>query len=216
MLKTVLIHLSISPLLARIFYRKLQLYVLCEIGKKRMKEVDTLLRYIGFPIRARCKKEFTGIQRAFFAGMGYPTENGKRIGSICWNSPIGITVLLHDKECFGLGIELYGSVLAIRQMQGARGAKIPETLKDWPTLLIEACRNYAEDAKLKEVRVYKADQDLQFKNPFVILRDGQRRKEAVLEHQNRMRRRYDRAASDLGFEKRKRYYVWYPNKAQPN
>jgi len=158
---------------------------------------------IAFPIRVRCKR-FDGIHRAFFNDMGYPTDKDVvRVGSICWNSPIGITVLIDNRDCFGLGIELYSSILSIRQMQGVPGTKIPEELKDWPTLLVEACMDYASYSNLSEVRIFKADQDFGFENPDVNPAEGQSLANAKKTHQDRMRRRYDRTASDLGFEKRK-------------
>jgi hypothetical protein len=139
--------------------------------------------------------------------MGHAVdEHGKRVGGLCWNCPIAILVYLDDQPCYGLGVEFRGKALCIRQMQGVQGNPPLTDLRDWPELLVQACIRCAERAGLKEVRIYKADQDIGYYYPANDRKEGQTYEEFVKAHQDRMRRRYDRVAQKMKFKKQKKYY----------
>lgn len=197
---------------ARIFFRKLELRLLCNEASTRYDEIDRLGHIVGHAFNEQVPN-FTYVHMFILNNTGHATDEGERINSLCWDSPIALTVHIDELPCLGLGIELRGKVLSIRQMQGVRGAQPLANLKDWPTTLVRCCMAHAEAEGLDEVRVYKADQDLTYEAPY--LEEGLDSPEAIRKHQDRMRRRYDRTASDLGFEKKKRYYVWRVPTAQP-
>jgi hypothetical protein len=199
----------------RLFYRKLILRFLCRTAKRRIKEVERLGLSLGVAVRDRTPL-FSSVHMGLFNDMGYPSDaDGVKVGPICWNCPIGFTFYIAEQPYFGLGVELRRQVLCIRQMQGVPGAKPLRNLKDWPELLVFACTVYAQKHGLKEVRIYKADQDISFEYPFVETKNGQSQKDADDAHRSRMRHRYDGTARKLKFKKKKRYYVWEVPQPQP-
>ena len=195
-------------LYARIFHRKVQLQFLCWVAKRRFQEIEDLMYFVGFVFK-EITPRFSAIRLYLLNDMGYGTDShGQRVSSICWNAPIALTVYMDECPYLGLGIELRGKTLCIRQMQGVKGVKQLPELHGWPELLVRTCMNYAETHGLREVRVYKADQEIGFAFPQIEASEGQTKKEAIEAHQNRMRCRYDRTAQKLKFKKNKRYYVW--------
>jgi|GEM_PF-1799799 len=203
-----MVRAGLLGLYVRIFYRTVELRLLCRIAHKRIDEVKDFTNFVGLVFK-EVTPLFSSIRYMTLKGMGYATdEQGEIVAPLCWNAPIAIVVYLGELPYFGLGVELRGRVLSIRQMQGVRGAIPLQKLKGWPDLLVRTCMAYAEEKGFKEVRVYKADQELGFTHPEVEPQEGQSREEAVKAHQNRMRRRYDRTAQELKFEKKKRYYRW--------
>ena len=211
----VLIRAGLLGLYVRIFYRKAQLRLLCRIAHKRISEVEDLANFVGLVFK-EATPLFSAIRLIMLKDMGYATDTqGQRVVPLCWNAPIAIVVYMAELPYIGLGVELRGQSLCVRQMQGVRGAMPLRNLRDWPEILVKTCMAYAEDKGLKEVRVYKADQEIGFEHPEIDFQEDQNREEAIKAHQDRMRRRYDRTAQKLKFEKKKRYYMWkVPPKAQ--
>ena len=211
----VLIRAGLLGLYVRIFYRKAQLRLLCRIGHKRISEVEDLANFVGLVFK-EATPLFSAIRLIMLKDMGYATDTqGQRVVPLCWNAPIAIVVYMAELPYIGLGVELRGQSLCVRQMQGVRGAMPLRNLRDWPEILVKTCMAYAEDKGLKEVRVYKADQEIGFEHHEIDFQEDQNREEAIKAHQDRMRRRYDRTAQKLKFEKKKRYYMWkVPPKAQ--
>ena len=212
----VLVRAGLLRLYARIFYRKVQLRLLCRIAHKRIGEVESLANFVGLVFKEGTPL-FSAVHWITLKNMGYATNaDGQRIVPLCWNAPIAIVVYLEELPCLGLGVEFRGRALCIRQMQGVRGAMLLRNVRDWPELLVKTCMAYAEENGLKEVRVYKADQEFGFEHPEIEPEGEQQRTEVIKAHQDRMRRRYDRTAQKLKFKKKKRYYVWkVPPQAQP-
>lgn len=193
---------------ARIHYRKLEVFLLYPRTNRHAKQhIKILLVLIHQAMKERASL-FSGIHWATVKGIGHLTRADGSYSELCWSAPLCITVYLADRPYFGLGLELRGKALCVRQLQGVKDAIPTEKLRAWPTLLVSACMAYAMKVGLKEVRVYKADQDLNFDYPLLELREGETRQQAKSRHQDRMRRRYDRTAQELKFKKKKRYYVW--------
>lgn len=199
-----------------IYHRRLEVYLLYYWAVlTRSRDIELLMGTIGKAVYGRTPF-FSGVYYATMKGIGYPTDRDGQRGPICWAVPVSFIVHINELPYFGLGIEFRGKSLCIRQMQGVGGAVPLCELKDWPELLAHACMLYAVQVKLKEVRIYKADQDLNFECPEIEPAPDrgegtslvERYIEAKKAHQQRMRRRYDRTASDLGFIKKKKFYVW--------
>ena len=202
--------------IASLFYRKVELRFLCKVANKRWEEVDLLTHMVGMAFRSKTPS-LTGVRCFTLNDMGHAVDaNGKQIDSLCWNVPIAITIYLDGNPYIGLGVELRGRALCIRQMQGVAGVRFPKAIQDWPELLVKACITHAESIGLSEVRIYKANQDFGFEYPTIELQEGQKWDDVVKAHQDRLRRRYDRVAQSLKFKKKKRYYVWeIPPETQP-
>jgi len=156
----VLIRAGLLGLYVRIFYRKAQLRLLCRIAHKRISEVEDLANFVGLVFK-EATPLFSAIRLIMLKDMGYATDTqGQRVVPLCWNAPIAIVVYMAELPYIGLGVELRGQSLCVRQMQGVRGAMPLRNLRDWPEILVKTCMAYAEDKGLKEVRVYKADQEI--------------------------------------------------------
>jgi hypothetical protein len=201
---------SLVLMFARLFYRKFQLRLLGREADKRIADVDALSLVVGRAFRRRTAL-VSGAQYCTLDDMGYDCDqDGNRVSGICWNAPIGITIYLSDKAHIGLGVELRGRVLSIRQMQGVYGQPIHKIVPDWPEVFVQACIQYALQTNLREVRIYKADQDFGYRYPVFEMPEGTNYTEVIAAHRNRLRRRYDRTAQKLKFTKKKKYYVWVP------
>jgi hypothetical protein len=144
----------------------------------------------------------------FRPGYGYAEVfEGRK--TLYWEAPLTVIVWTEAGPIIGLSLEVWGGVLRIRQLQGVVGMQTPESLRKWPRQMVQACIEFAEEtASYKEVRIYKADQSLFYKYPDLHLGKDEDADEALREHQQRMRRRYDGTARQLGFSERPRWYVW--------
>ena len=144
----------------------------------------------------------------FGPGYGYGESTEER-RAFYWEAPLAIAVWTNQGPTIGIGLEVRGRVLCVRQLQGVAGVQIPESLKKWPQLFVQTCIDFAERTRtFGEVRLYKADQSLYYKYPDIRVGEDESLAEAIRSHQKRMRRRYDGTARQLGFEKCSRWYVW--------
>lgn len=184
----------------RFWARLLRFRCLFHIASRRIEEVRVLQNYVGSAFMFR--PLFSGVYSGLIAKPGY---NREITGSICWEAPIVFAVFLNDKPAVGMGIELLGDTLSVRQLQGAHGTTIPEELRNWPKLFVEACVIFAQKSNLRCVRLYRADQAIFYSHPVFEKNDT---REAREETQQRMRRRYDGTARQLKFKMEKRWGVW--------
>ncbi len=186
---------------ARIFYRRAEYFYLCPVARRRNEDCEALAAYIGCLFKEKTKT-FTAISHGIYPKPGHGSlENFL----ICWEAPIAITVWLNDEPVLGLGVEFRGNILCIRQLQGATGVRLPRTLYLWPRIFIQGCFEFAADAGIKSVRLYRAHTSLAYEHPSVEPREGQTREEAKREVQKRMRKRYDDTATELGFTMKKHW-----------
>lgn len=131
-------------------------------------------------------------------------ESTEERKTLYWEAPLGIAIWAKEGPLVGMAVEFRGDALCIRQMQGVSGAKIPPELKMWPRMFVQACIECVrEEPTLREVRVYKADNSLCFLFP-----EGMTSNQAVLAHQQRMQRRYEGTARQMGFTKKEKWYSW--------
>jgi len=190
-----------------IFCRKAQIYVLYRIANKRYEQVRSLAAHVYMHFEAKTPL-LSGVHSALFKNMGHAVQEDGSRGPICWAAPIAITVFLMDLPFFALGVEFRGGTLCIRQLQGVKGVPLSRNLQDWPEVLVKSCMSFAAIHRFREVRVYKANQDINFTFPVLTPAPDQSKESAVRAHQDRMRRRYDRTAEKLKFKKKKKYWVW--------
>jgi len=176
---------------------------------ERVDDLNLLTNFIGHAFKQRTAL-FSAVQWASYKTAGYNfAQNHLGNVAICWEASVGILVYLADRPALGMGIDFHGDQLHIRQLQGVGELPLNKSLQKWPKLFVASCVAYAEAyERIREVRVYKADQLPFYEGPIFDLRRGQTYAEERQKLQHRLRRRYDGTARQLGFKKEKEYYVW--------
>ncbi|MDB5264484.1 MAG: hypothetical protein JWN64_55 [Parcubacteria group bacterium] len=138
-------------------------------------------------------------------GRGYSeVEDAK----IYWEAPLAFTIWSDKGPLFALAVEFWNDTLCIRQLQGVGGASIPEDLRHWPNMFVEACCLFARKANFKRVRLYRANQSLFYAYPDVSKVPLEKQIEEVSAIRKRMTRRYDYTAEQAGFVMMPRWGEW--------
>lgn len=192
--------------IAGLLWRNIECEYLVRVANRRNKYIERLMFCIGH--------EFMSIEpRASTIGYhtqprpGYAVnESNERTSEICWEAPVCITVYCEGKPLVGMAVEFRGPVLCIRQLQGAPGVKVPETLRKWPALFVHGAKNFLYNTEeIVSLRLYNADQRPSYEYPI-----RNTLSEVDLEEYRRnLRRRYDGTARQQGFKKkRKRFWEW--------
>lgn len=195
------------PALVVFSIQRLKFYVLSRIAHQHIDRMTSLAICVSAPFSS-ASSLFSGVRWVIVPGMGYGISPDGTRDPICWEAPTCLSILLAGEQVFGLGVELRGAVLSVRQLQGVRGRSYPHNLKKWPQMLVLGCIKFAELEGFKEVRVYKADQGMFYEYPEIEAADQKEWQEKVAEHQRRMRRRYDGTARQLKFEEMEKYWRW--------
>ncbi|HVX90722.1 MAG TPA: hypothetical protein VHC20_03750 [Candidatus Paceibacterota bacterium] len=199
------IILNLLADMARGFYRKREVaYLRGKITSRHEAWIGELLNDIGWKIKDT-SPSFSAIRQSYCRSVGYGDldigANGQR--AFCSEAPIIFSVYLGGFPAFMLGGEFRGDVFCIRQLQGALGVAIPPELKHWPRLLVEACMESAEQYGIPEIRLYRAHQTLFYRMPVF---EGP--PQAISAYRQRMRRRYDGTARQLGFTMKRDWGEW--------
>tara|TARA_B100000508_G_scaffold60333_1_gene47065 strand:+ start:115330 stop:115953 length:624 start_codon:yes stop_codon:yes gene_type:complete len=193
------------PLRVGIIWRNFQCWRFGKVARKQEDRIYELSKHVLNSFISE-DKTINYIEYHSQLSLGYPTkENGERFSEICWEAPICFTIFHNDKPLVGMGLEFRGSALCIWQLQGVRGAKVPETIRKWPALFVEGAKKFASETKeIRSVRVYAADQRISYRFP-----EGDLSEADMCRHQRNLRRRYDGTARQQGFKKvSKRYWEW--------
>lgn len=218
-LGAVLGHLAASAALTdaliRIGRRYVEFFFLYPIASRRLAEINSLTKCVGQTFRKRTDR-FSAVSWSTQKAPGFAVANGKR-HPVCWESPVGITIYLAGKPALAMGVELHGSTLCVRQLQGIAGTKLGKNLQDWPKLFVQACTEFALASGIKRVRIYRADKSLFYRFPAnIVKRNGETMQEALQAYRQRMRRRYDGTARQLHFVMKRSYGEWTnPDCARP-
>ncbi len=219
-LGTVLGHLvasaRLTDALVRIGRRYVEFFFLYPIVNKRLGEINSLAMFAGKVFGERTRT-FSAVSWSTQKAPGFAVKaNGYR-DPMCWETPAGIIIHLAGKPALAMGVELHGSTLCVRQLQGVAGIRLNKNLQDWPKLFILACVEFAQVFGIKRVRIYRANQGLFYHFPAnIVKRDGETLCEALQAYRQRMRRRYDGTARQLHFNMKRRYGEWTnPNHARP-
>ena len=202
--------ISISRVLWLIGKRRIEYRILFSIATARILEVEVLARMIGAQF-GTVHNLCNGVGWVTALKPGHVLSKEGKASSICWEAPVGITIYHGTLELFGLGVELRGKALCIRQLQGVQGTIVPKELHRWPQLFAKTCQDFARKVRtIEEVRIYCADQSLFYDYPNIDCDDDAKWPQILKEHQQRMRRRYDGTARTLGFKQtHSRYYSWH-------
>jgi hypothetical protein len=190
--------------LLKILWRNLECKYLVRVANNRQESLQLLLDCVGYEF-ADVEPTITSVGFHTQSGPGYCTDGDVRTSEICWEAPVCITVYVEEKPLIGMAVEFRGPTLCIRQLQGAPGARIPESLRKWPALFVKAGKNFLfNTAGISSLRIYSADQRPSYDYPFPSLS-----KEEMVTHQQHLRRRYDGTARQQGFKKMNaKYWAW--------
>ncbi|MDE2071133.1 MAG: hypothetical protein KGI70_00125 [Patescibacteria group bacterium] len=194
---------------AEVLRLRARFYIMSRLTSRRSDEVEALACLVG-----QCFHEEiggpVGVRWAIMGRSGYETSvAGVITHPICWEAPAGITVFVGKPQTpiCGLGVELLGNVLSIRQMQGVFGIQTRGGISQWPKFLVYGCMEFAHRHRFV-LRLYGADQGMFYYRPDIQTKNIVAYKRERDEHRRRMRRRYDGTARQLGFVKKKRYWEW--------
>lgn len=128
---------------------------------------------------------------------------------ICWEAPLGITFWSDEGPVFAAAFELHWSGFYIRQLQGVSGVVIPEDLRDWPRRLVSECLSFSRRAGMAEMRLCRAHTSLFYRFPYFGTAGGDEAYEVqAAKHRQRMRRRYDGTARQLGLCFVGKWAIW--------
>ncbi len=95
---------------------------------------------------------------------------------------------------------LVKGTICIVQIQGIAGTDAPKELRAWPRIFIEACRTFARQESLREVRIAKAETLNSYRDPHLspyLLPEA--RAHALQRIRRNMKLLYDTNALELGF-----------------
>jgi|SRR5581483_10102830 len=130
-----------------------------------------------------------------------------------WDAPITVSIFRkrRGKERQALCMSLYvrAAVLNIAQLQGTLGTDVPEELRPWPKIFIEACKKFVFREGLRELRVPKAGALASYRYPYGRLETlTQDQQKAVPRIRRNMELLYDRNALDLGLVPNGDWFTW--------
>jgi hypothetical protein len=130
-----------------------------------------------------------------------------------WDAPITVSVFRkkRGKQRLALCFSMYliGKALHIKQIQGVSGTDVPSELRGWPKMFIEACRIFAQQEGLNEVRMPRADSLYSYHTPGLnseLLPDSRNR--ALAQIRGNMELLYDANALELGFVPDGVWFKW--------
>src|SRR5262249_29962335 len=115
------------------------------------------------------------------------------------------------KERPALCMSLYirSGVLYVAQLQGVAGTDVPAELRPWAKMFIEACKEFACQQGLREVRVPKASTLDSFRFPFARAKTlTEDLKQAVRRIRRDMELLYDRNALQAGLVPDGDWFKW--------
>jgi hypothetical protein len=138
-------------------------------------------------------------------GLGESTETHK---TLYWEAPLTFTLWGKDGPVAGMAVEFRPNALCIRQLQGVAGTSLSPQERDWPKKFVQACISLALWTGIRYVRVYRADQSLFYHFPDFSRKTIEDISAAEKKHRERMRRRYDGTARQLGFVMKRKWGEW--------
>lgn len=130
--------------------------------------------------------------------MRHPAYEAEDETTICWEAPVVFILHVDGTPALGMSLEFGEDFVSIRQLQGTRGFSVPDELKQWPRIFVEACIEYARLRGLNAVRLYRAHTDLFYEKPYVLVPEGPEAEALRTKIRARMVRRYDGTAKKMG------------------
>jgi hypothetical protein len=144
-------------------------------------------------------------------------KSGARSDFMHWDAPITVSIFRkrrgNDRQALCMSLYIQSGILYIAQLQGVPGTDPPKELRAWPKLFIDACKKFACQQGLREVRVPKANTLTSFRNPY-----GRAITEELKKVVPRIRRNmellYDKNALELGLLPEGDWFKWQNANAQ--
>jgi hypothetical protein len=128
-----------------------------------------------------------------------------------WDAPVTVSIFRKrrgkERQALCMSLYIHSDILYIAQLQGVPGTDLPKELRAWPKIFIEACKRFARQQGLREVRVPKASMLTSFRYPYgrAINEDL---KKAVPRIRRNMELLYDSNALQLGLVPDGQWFKW--------
>lgn len=197
-------RLRLFIFILKLIWRNVECQYLARIANQRIEYLERLVVCAGTEFM-RKDSRISGIGWHTQPLPGYCMNNGAHTSNICWEAPICITIYHDDTPLVGMALEFRGPVLCIRQLQGSPNTEIPEHLRQWPKLFVEAMKLFLFNTKeITSLRLYCADQRPSYRHPHTRLTKAEMER-----YQQNLRRRYDGTARQSGMKKvSPKYWEW--------
>jgi Domain of unknown function (DUF4118) len=132
---------------------------------------------------------------------------------ITWDDPVTVCIFRKrrgkERQALRMSVYIRSGVLYITQLQGLRGTDVPPELRFWARMFIEACKKFACQQGLQEVRVARASTLYSFWFPHgsrETLSDDLR--QSVVRIRRDMELIYDRNAWEAGLVPDGNWFRW--------
>ena len=125
------------------------------------------------------------------------------------DAPVMLSVWHKETRALVMSGHFLGKCWYIKQLQGARGVNVPSDL-EWAPRFVRACQAFALKERFNEVRLARARELFQYRNPRVRVRKDETLEEARARVRRKMFVHYDQTAQQLGFVPEGRWAVWRP------
>jgi hypothetical protein len=134
-----------------------------------------------------------------------------RTDFMSWDAPVTVSVFRKrrgkDRPALCMSLYIHSGILYIAQLQGVAGTDLPMELRAWPKMFIEACKKFACQQGLREVRVPKASTLISFRYPYGRA-PIEKHKKAVPRIRRNMELIYDGNALQLGLVPDGDWFKW--------
>jgi hypothetical protein len=125
-----------------------------------------------------------------------------------WDAPVTVSVFRkrrgEERQALCMSFYIRSGILYIAQLQGVSGTDIPKELRPWPKMFIDACKKFACEQGLREVKVAKASTLV----PYGGRPLTEEHQKAVPRIRRDMELLYDRNALDLGLVPDGNWFKW--------
>jgi hypothetical protein len=128
-----------------------------------------------------------------------------------WDAPVTVSVFRKrkgkERQALCMSLYIQSEILYIAQLQGVPGTDFPRELGPWAQMFIEACKQFARQQGLREVRVPKASTLISFLYPYGWT-PSENHKQAVPRIRRNMELLYDSNALQLGMVPDGDWFRW--------
>jgi hypothetical protein len=125
-----------------------------------------------------------------------------------WDAPVTVSVFRKrrgkERQALCMSFYICSGNLYIVQLQGVRGTNIPKELRPWPKMFMDACKKFACEQGLREVKVAKASTHFPY-GPRTLTEEEQK---AVPRIRRDMELLYDKNALELGLVPDGNWFKW--------
>jgi Domain of unknown function (DUF4118) len=87
-----------------------------------------------------------------------------------WDAPVTVSIFRKrrgkERQALCMSLYIHSGILYVAQLQGVPGTDLPKELRAWPKIFIEACKQFARQQGLREVKVPKASTLISYRYPY--------------------------------------------------